>query len=174
MGRFLAGILATVVVAAILGYGAVRFGYVPARADEKPGSLERLAARMALNATIAREQPQPPYPYGPPTDATLLAGAKLYIQNCAFCHGTGKTKDSPTAVGMNVSPPQFSKNGVDDDPAGTNYWKIEHGIRFTGMPSYAKTLTEEQVWQLAYFVTHGMDKLPPAAAAVWNETAPAN
>jgi mono/diheme cytochrome c family protein len=56
---------------------------------------------------------------------------------------------------------------VSDDPAGETYWKIEHGIRFTGMPAFVGSLSEEQIWQIAYFLSHGMDKLPPAADAIW-------
>jgi mono/diheme cytochrome c family protein len=57
---------------------------------------------------------------------------------------------------------------VDDDPTGETYWKIEHGIRFTGMPSFKGTLTEEQIWQIAYVLKHGSKDLPAAAAASWN------
>jgi mono/diheme cytochrome c family protein len=40
--------------------------------------------------------------------------------------------------------------------------KIKHGIRWTGMPSWKWTLTDQQIWSLALFLKH-MDKLPPAA-----------
>ena len=59
----------------------------------------------------------------------------------------------------------------DDDPAGETYWKIEHGIRFTGMPSYAGTLGEEQIWHIAYFLKNGTEtgtvKMPAAAEKAW-------
>jgi thiosulfate dehydrogenase len=62
----------------------------------------------------------------------------------------------------------LNKHGVDDDPTGETYWIIEHGVRFTGMPAFAGALTERQIWQIAYFLKQG-EKLPPAAAAIWNE-----
>ena len=112
---------------------------------------------------------KPPYPYGPVTDATILAGAKLYIANCAVCHGSAGSEESNIAKGLYVPAPQFTKHGVDDDEEGETYWKIEHGIRFTGMPSFKDNLTEEQIWQITYFLKRGMSNLPAEADAVWHQ-----
>ena len=52
MSRFLAGVVATLVLIAVGGFVAVWFGYMPARADSPPGALEKWAAHHSLNATI--------------------------------------------------------------------------------------------------------------------------
>ncbi len=162
MVRYIAGVLTVIVFGGLLIFALVWSGHVPARADNpKASAMEKWAARTSLDATIAREAPQPPYPYGPVTDATIVAGAKLYMANCAVCHGS---------MGLYIPAPQFTKHGVDDDPEGETYWKIEHGIRFTGMPSFAGSLTEEQIWQITYFLKRGMDKLPSAADIIWHGT----
>src|SRR5690349_11485319 len=57
---------------------------------------------------------------------------------------------------------QLATDGVEDDSEGFSFWKIAHGIRWTGMPSWKSTLSDEQIWTLALFLKH-MDKLPPAA-----------
>jgi mono/diheme cytochrome c family protein len=36
------------------------------------------------------------------------------------------------------------------------------------MPSWAGTLSDQQIWSLALFLKH-MDKLPPAAQAAWKQ-----
>jgi thiosulfate dehydrogenase len=167
MRRFFAGFLAALILLAVAGYVAVRFGLVPASADVPPGKLERQMAHMSLNATIAREAPAPPYPY-PSSEASIVAGSKLYIQHCSMCHGTAVDGPTILAKGQYVMPPQFVKHGVDDDPEGKIYWNIEHGIRFTGMPSYKTQLTEEQIWQLAYFLKNVPDHLPAAAQTEWH------
>ncbi|HKM68933.1 MAG TPA: cytochrome c [Stellaceae bacterium] len=97
------------------------------------------------------------------TDANLIAGIDLCGQHCAICHGTAKGDASatPIARGEYPSPPQLATDGVEDDPGGYSLWKISHGIRWTGMPSWKGTLTDEQIWTLALFLKH-MDKLPPA------------
>ncbi len=126
-------------------------------------------AHVSLDATIARDAPQPPYPYAS-SDAAIVAGSKLYVQHCAMCHGLADSEPTTLARGLYIRPPQFTKHGVDDDPEGETYWKIEHGIRFSAMPSYKGTLTEEQIWQLTYFMKNLPDHLPAAAQVEWHKT----
>jgi len=166
MRGFVVGFVAALLVVALIAFGAVKTGTVPARADGPLMPGERWAARTALNATIAREAPQPPYPYTA-TDADVEQGAKLYVQNCAVCHGTANTTPNAIARGLGIRPPQFAKRDVMDDPEGVTYWKIEHGIRFTGMPSYAKSLDEKSIWQITYFTKRAPDHLPAAAKSIW-------
>ena len=93
---------------------------------------------------------------------------RLFAQNCAVCHGSAKgtASASPIAKGLYQKPPQLATHGVEDDPEGESFWKIKHGIRLTGMPSFGGTLNDTQIWTLALFLKH-MDKLPPAAQQAW-------
>jgi mono/diheme cytochrome c family protein len=145
---------------------AIKTGAVPARADAPLMPGENWASHTALNATIAREAPQPPYPYTQ-TDADIEQGAKLYVQNCAVCHGTANSTSNAIARGLGVRPPQFNKHDVMDDAEGITYWKIEHGIRFTGMPAYHPALDEKSIWQITYFMKRTPDHLPAAAKSIW-------
>ena len=71
------------------------------------------------------------------TGDNLLAGANMYKDNCAFCHGL---PDHPATVGRSMYPgaPQLwrkHKNGmvgVSDDPPGETFWRVRNGIRLTG------------------------------------------
>jgi thiosulfate dehydrogenase len=166
---FMSGILATIVVALLCGYILLRSGFVPANADATPGSLERWAAGTSLDATLDREAPKGPNPVAL-TDDNLIAGVELYGKHCAICHGTAKgdASASPVAKGLYPQPPQLATGGVEDDPEGFSFWKIEHGIRWTGMPSWKGTLTDQQIWTLALFLKH-MDKLPPAVEQAWQK-----
>ncbi|HEY0614793.1 MAG TPA: cytochrome c [Candidatus Elarobacter sp.] len=166
MRGFVLGALAVVIVLALVLVVAVETGRLPARADGPLLPGERWASHTALTATIRREAPQPPYPFGQ-TDADIAQGAKLYVQNCAVCHGTGKSTPNAIARGLGVRAPQFNKNDVMDDPEGTTYWKIEHGIRFTGMPAFAPALDEKSIWQITYFMKRVPEHLPAAAKAIW-------
>jgi mono/diheme cytochrome c family protein len=138
---------------------------MPANADGKPSRVERWAARVSLHATLDREAPKIANPV-PLNDANLVAGIKLYAANCAVCHGAADAKPSNIASGLYQKPPQLAKHGVEDDPAGVIYWKVDHGIRLTGMPAFGATLNDRQLWQLALFLKH-MDGLPPAPQRVW-------
>ena len=166
MRGFLGGVVAAVVVLALVVFAAVKTGAVPARADGPLMPGERWAANTSLHATLAREAPKPPYPYTQ-SDADIAQGAKLYVQNCAVCHGTANTTPDAIARGLGVRAPQFNKNDVMDDPEGQTYWKIEHGIRFTGMPSFAKSLDEKSIWQITYFMKRVPDHLTGEAKSIW-------
>jgi len=159
------GAVAALVIVALGIYLAVEAGLVPANADARPSRLERWLARTSLHATLAREAPRAGNPVTL-TDANLIAGIRLYAQNCAVCHGDAGGNPSKIARGLYQRPPQLAKDGVEDDPEGVTYWKIDHGIRFTAMPAFGKTLRGEQIWQLALFLKH-MDALPPAPERAW-------
>jgi len=164
---FLLGVLAAIIAALFCGYLVLRLGLVPANADANPGWFETWAAGVSLDATLKREAPKISNPVAL-SDDNLIVGIKLYGQHCAICHGTaqGDASASPVAKGLYPRPPQLATDGVEDDPEGYSYWKLEHGIRLTGMPSWKDALTSQQMWTLALFLKH-MDKLPPAPEQAW-------
>jgi mono/diheme cytochrome c family protein len=103
-----------------------------------------------------------------PTDDNLIDGVHLYAQNCAICHGAADAAPSGPAKGFYIKSPQLAKDGVEDDDESETYWKVEHGIRFTAMPAFEKTLSDDDAWKLAMFLKR-MDKLPPAADVEWKK-----
>jgi thiosulfate dehydrogenase len=169
MRGFIAGILTTIVLALVGAYVLLQSGLIPANADAMPGGLEIWAANTSLDATLQREAPKGPDPVAL-SDDNLMEGVKLYGQHCAICHGTaaGDASASPVAKGLYPRPPQLATDGVEDDAEGYSYWKIKHGIRLTGMPSWAGALNDQQIWTLALFLKH-MDKLSPGAQQAWKQ-----
>jgi mono/diheme cytochrome c family protein len=108
-----------------------------------------------------------------PADPNLLAGAKLYREYCAVCHGMPGQPKTATANGMFPAPPQLMHGkGVTDDPVGETFWKAANGIRLTGMPAYRGSLTDEQLWQISW-VLASSDKLPQSAKDVLATPPPA-
>jgi thiosulfate dehydrogenase len=165
----LVGVVLTLAVGLIGGYLLVRSGLIPANADAEPGPVEFWMAKTSLDATLRREAPAGPNPVAP-TEQNLLDGVHLFAQNCAVCHGSakGEASRSPIAKGLYQKPPQLATDGVEDDPEGDSFWKIKHGIRLTGMPSFRYSLSDQQIWTLALFLKH-MDKLPPAVEQAWQQ-----
>jgi len=166
---FIVGVLASIVVGLVGAYLVVTNGLVPINADSPPLPEEVWAAQTALDAALNRLAPKTPNPVAL-TDENLIAGIDLYAKNCAICHGTAKGDPSASgaAKGLNPDPPQFGSGGVEDDPEGVTFWKVQHGIRWTGMPAWKKTLTDQQIWTVALFLKH-MNKLPPAAQDAWQK-----
>jgi len=119
---------------------------------------------MALHARLAREMPR--QALLPPDEANLVAGAHVYVEHCAVCHGLTGGKPTAIAQGEFPKPPQlFRGKGVTDDPAGETYWKVARGIRLTGMPGFEKSLSTDQMWQVSLLLANA-DKLPAPVGAV--------
>src|SRR5450759_1715834 len=161
------GVALTIGVALIGGFILVKSGLIPANADAKPGWMETWMAGSSLDATLGREAPKAQNPVAL-TDQNLLDGVQLFAQNRAICHGSAKgdKSASPIAKGLYQKPQQFATDGVEDAPEGDSFWKIKHGIRLTGMPSFGDSLNDRQIWTLALFLKH-MDKLPPSVQQTW-------
>ncbi len=164
MKGFISGAVFALVLVVVVGLLAVEAGAFRLDADAGSNPFERWLAATALARTLAGTERL----HNPLTiDAVNeIAGIRLYVKNCAVCHGTADGKPSATAQGLYQQPPQFATDGVEDDPSGTTYYKIEHGIRFTGMPAFGKVLSDTEAWQVAMFLHH-MDKLAPPAEALW-------
>jgi mono/diheme cytochrome c family protein len=164
---FFFGILVTVLAGIGIAYGVLVTGLIPVSTNATPGRLETIAARTDLRAVLRRQAPKGANPVAL-TDANLVAGINLFGTHCAACHGTagGNAAPTPIAKGEYPKPPQLASDGVEGDPAGWTFWKIKHGIRWTGMPGWKYELNDRQIWTLALFLKH-MNKLPPSAEAAW-------
>lgn len=161
----LKGFVLGIVAAALIGAAAVYWlvsGGMAAGQDAGPMPLERWAAKRALRATMRREASNLKSPLRP-DDGDLAAGAALFVAHCQVCHGGPDGVASAIARGLTPEAPQFAKDGVEDDPEGTIYWKIAHGIRFTGMPGFRATLSDRELWQMTLFLKR-MDSAPARQA----------
>ena len=177
MGRVLLGILLGFVLVPVVLLGWLWRGHVPVAVDDPPLPHERQLAGMSLHTRIDRELVKiPPLQ---PDENSLVAGARVYSEKCAVCHGLhGK----PSAFGSHMfpdAPPLWDKHdnndivGVSDDLPGETYWKVSNGIRLTGMPSYKNVLTENEMWQVSLLVSNADKPLPPAAVEILRGELPA-
>lgn len=165
MKKFILGLIVGLLIPAIGGYLFIKTGMMPmAASGATPLPMEENVAHMALKAHISKEAPKDS-PVGA-DEANLTQGAHLYAENCAFCHGLPNQKATNAAKGMFPLPPQlFNKDEmVTDDPVGETYWKVNNGIRLTGMPGFNEMLSNNQIWQVSQMLKNA-DKLPPATMA---------
>jgi len=158
MGKLAAGFLMGVLalVAAVYLYFAT--GRAPVATSDPDMPFEKTLAHSALHARIDSVKPQ--VSPVPADEANLLAGAQIYKQNCAVCHGLPDQQPTSIAQGMHPKPPQlFHGTGVTDDPAWETYWKATNGIRMTGMPGFKERLSDTQLWQVSQLLANA-DKIP--------------
>ena len=161
--KFIAGLLLGLLIVPFGAYLYFTGGGAPVATTDSDMPFENFLAHKALNARIAKDMPKTVPVQA--NEASYTAGAELYKQHCAVCHGVPLSPKTAIASGMYPRPPQlFQGKGVTDDEPGETYWKIFNGIRLTGMPGFSKSLSETQIWQLALLLANA-EKLPDSAKA---------
>ena len=164
MGKFILGVIVTLLVLILGGLGFAMLGFFPTNANVPPPHLEKRLASGAVDASMERHAPRVTNPV-PPTDQNLIDGMKLYTMNCALCHGGLDRK--PASLSSSFYPP--SPNLISDppdDPEWHIFYTIRTGVRYTGMPAWDKALGEPDMWKITLLLSH-LDKLPPNAQEYW-------
>jgi thiosulfate dehydrogenase len=169
MKGFLVGLILGVLLVPAAAMLYFHLGRPPVAVADKPFPFEGQIAGSTLHARIDAEASKTP-PIEP-SPVNLQAGAVIYRQQCAACHGLYPTASS-FADDMYPQAPQLWKPegngvvGVSDDPPGETFWKIDNGIRLSGMPSYRKVLIATQEWQVALLLANADKPLPPAVISL--------
>jgi thiosulfate dehydrogenase len=173
--RFILGLIIGIVLVPLAVLAYLTYGNVSVAVSDPSFPHEADLVQIPLDARIQKEmistRMQPDQP-------TLTAGARIYVERCAFCHGL---HNKPAAVGSHMYPdaPQLLEAhhndpnvvGVSDDPVGETYWKVENGIRLTGMPSFKSQLNETQMWQVSVFLANANKPMPPTVLEIVNHAA---
>jgi mono/diheme cytochrome c family protein len=150
--KILLGMLLGVVIVVGGVFLYFRLGYAPVATNSRPMPFEATMAEAALHARMAREAPST----SPiqPDQANLAAGARIYQESCAVCHGKQAEAETKIAQGMFPKPPQFfAHTAAENHPAGETFWAVKNGIRLTGMPGFGQSMTEEQIWQVSLYLS---------------------
>lgn len=211
MKRFILGLIIGFAVLFAVPFIYFTTGMAPVAAAAKPMPFERYLLGAAFRARLEREAPKTV-----PIQATpenMVEGAKVYQQNCAFCHGLPHASVSPEGRGMYPGAPQFfaprpnfaffrgrgpgrgrgpegergrgrgegrrgptltpqQRQARREEGIGRDFWRVQNGIRMTGMPSFEKALSNQQMWDVVVMLSQRRN-LPPAATAVLSPTAAA-
>jgi thiosulfate dehydrogenase len=158
MAKFIIGLVIGLILVPLAVYFYFSSGTAPVATSAPPMPFEKTFARMAQHAHLEKEMPKS-VPVNA-DEAAYTAGAQIYKENCAVCHGLPGQPQTAIAKGMFPDPPKLMEGkGVTDDTPGETYWKVAGGIRMTGMPGFDKTLSTTQIWQVSLLLANA-DKLP--------------
>jgi mono/diheme cytochrome c family protein len=170
MRAFLIGLILGLIAVPAVVYFYFSSGAAPVATSAPPMPFEKAFARMALHAHVEKEMPKS----APITadESAYMAGAQVYKDHCAVCHGLPGQPVTAIAKGMFPKPPKLMEGtGVTDDPAGETYWKVSGGIRMTGMPGFEKTLSTTQMWQVSLLLAN-FDKVSKSVVDSLSSTPP--
>lgn len=165
MRGFLLGILVGLLGLVLAALLTARLGLFSVNATEEPPAWEVRLARVALDASVARSAARLRSPVGS-SDAELLAGMKLYRNNCAGCHGDAGRPSPWGTGGFYPRVPQFAES-PPRKPDWQLFWIVRHGVRYSGMGAWGEDmLSDREAWEVVTFLSR-LNALPPAVQAAW-------
>jgi mono/diheme cytochrome c family protein len=137
-------------------------GFLDIRSDIPVPALTADFLSSGIHASVRRNAPKLQSPL-PQNDETLIAGGKLYLNDCVGCHGEPGKPPSDFGATFYPPAPQFPRVGTKYSEAEV-FCVAKHGIRRTGMSAQGPSYTDPKLWSLAAFITH-LPNLPPAVSA---------
>ncbi len=140
--RFLLGLVLGLLLVPIGVFAYLHYGHPPVAVADKPFPFERQIVSAPLHARMAAEMPK-----SVPVQVTpenLAAGAQIYRQNCAFCHGPqARGAEGPSLITSDVV--------LGDDHGEHLATFLKAGRPEKGMPSFAG-LPDSQLKDIAEFL----------------------
>lgn len=166
---FVIGVVVGVLLVAGGTYYYFVSGMAPVATADAPLPYEKKIASKSKNAHMRKQElPSPPMA---PDEPNLMAGAKVYKEQCATCHGLPNHPAPAISEGMYPPAPLlFKGKGVTDDPPSETHWVVSNGIRLTGMPSFKNTLSDTEVWQASLLLANA-DKISDSVKGVLTPSA---
>lgn len=158
MKKFAAGFFAGAIALVVGTLVYLRLGLLDVRSDARISDMTARVLYSGIHLSVRRTAPKVQNPL-PRNDQTLIAGGKLYLNDCVGCHGEPGKPPSDFGATFYPPAPQFPSAGTKYSEAEV-FWVAKHGIRRTGMAAQASTYSDLQLWTLATFIGH-LPNLPP-------------
>ncbi|MGH9359074.1 MAG: c-type cytochrome [Terriglobia bacterium] len=168
MGKFIIGLIIGILLVPFGFWVYVRSGSAPVAVADPQMPFEHYFAKTAEHARINRDMQKCPIAAD---ESAYLAGAQIYKENCAECHGYVNKKMTPGSM-FPIPPQLLQGKGVTDNPPGETFWKVQNGIRLSGMPAFSDRLSTDQMWQVSLLLANA-NKLPDSATQALTYTPPA-
>ena len=120
---------------------------------------ERSIKRQAVGITV------------PPLDdpTRVRAGSAHYKEMCAQCHGAPGAHAGEIAKGLWPEAPDLEMSASDWTPAEL-FWITKNGIKFSAMPAWGPTYSDDKIWDIVAF----LQKLPDLSGKDYQQMTPGN
>lgn len=94
-------------------------------------------------------------------DTSMIAlGMSHYNEMCVVCHGGPGVDPSELTKGLYPQPPVLYK--MDMPQSDFAFWIIKYGIKMTGMPAFAPTHSDNEIWAMTAFIINKMNDMSPS------------
>jgi mono/diheme cytochrome c family protein len=119
---------------------------------QQPGRLETRASNLAKSSLIRRASREEIPPRPADTKASASAGGTFYGLDCSVCHNDDGRGQGPPGRWMYPPAADLTSKRVQSYSDQELYWIIQNGIRFTGMPGFAKVESPNHIWDVVNYV----------------------
>ena len=150
MKTILFSILSVIVIEFIAVIAGAYSGIPDVAATKPEGSMMRWFLSTTKDHSIGTRAKNITVP--PLEDSALISkGFVQYHDMCVTCHGApGKTPDE-FAKGLNPHAPNLARSTRDMDPSEM-FLVVKDGIKMTGMPGFASTHSDSELWAMVAFL----------------------
>jgi mono/diheme cytochrome c family protein len=169
MKKFFLGFVTGTIVLTLCVFGYLQFGLADLRADAPTPAWATRWVYSSVHASVRRNVPADLNNPQTPDDDALIAGGKLYLNDCVGCHGAPGKPASDFGATFYPPAPQLARDGTQYSEAQI-FWIAKHGIRRTGMSAQASSYSDQKLWLLAGFISR-ITSLPPRVQAGLEEKA---
>jgi mono/diheme cytochrome c family protein len=107
-----------------------------------------------------------------PETVSYDGGRTLFLQHCAHCHGLPGNGMGWDGQYLNPTPADFREMSgmtMGPDAVGEHLAKVTFGIRDTAMPSWGEFLTEDQRYDLVFYIMQSFMAGRPSDGSVYSE-----
>jgi len=161
-------LLAVVILGGIGVYAFARSGGLSAR--RQPATWEYAIATRLRNVSAAAQAGNVTNPLTGQADA-WRAVTSQYAARCAMCHHVNGKGATMLASNVNPPPPDLTADATQRLTDAQLFAIIRDGVRWTSMPSWRETHSDEDIWRYVALVRHlpklkleEMDLLNPSVA----------
>lgn len=143
-----------ILLLAVVGAGALLYsGMYDVGADVPHSPIVYRLLQTSLQRSIEVHAESVVVP--PLSDPKMIAeGAEHYAAMCAGCHLAPGKEQTEIRRGLYPRPPQLAE--VPPAAPTQAFWVVKHGIKFTAMPAWGTTHSDEEIWNIVAF----LQKLP--------------
>jgi len=144
--------VAGIIVAPLLLVIAGMLGWLGSTGTGNPPGWEVSLGDRLLDVALEKRAKGLSNPVKPGDTVALAAGAKIYANNCAGCHGEATGPSHWGSEGFYPRVPQFHQMKDGDLTPEEAFAAIHDGIRYSGMGAWSGMMKDEDIWKVANFV----------------------
>ncbi len=105
--------------------------------------------------------------------AMFVSGFKHYNEMCVKCHGAPGEEMGELTKALTPKPPKLFEHAKELKPNEV-FWVVKNGIKYTAMPAFAPTHSDEDIWNIVAFLKNKLVNMSPDEYKQWKQQYPSD